>query len=328
MSREIARKAACPVVVSDVPGVRTRGFTLVEVLVVVALLAVLIALLIPAVGGARDAAKTMVCAGNMRQQGMLLATYNADCKGYVAMPVTQHTLDTQVPMVTNLGATTSHLCTTCPLGAGKTYPVGYGWFYALGYLPATTAKSKVPLMQCPDAGMYVNSTTLMQYSEAQYKEYSLMTTTLAKPNSGTGMYYTNPQGGGSTWDCINNGARIDYAFRGWWNPRGTNQKKAINWKPGDAVAVDYEFYNGSNTREYAEMHGDGLNILFFDGRVQFGGKDLGGHKPFVYYSMIKEARTESQAKGSNNPHSGGAYSTGDGRASQALWAYYSTGVPQ
>lgn len=60
---------------------RPHGFTLIELLVVVSIIAILAALLLPAIGMARSAARKVQCANNLRQIGLGINAYADDWQG-------------------------------------------------------------------------------------------------------------------------------------------------------------------------------------------------------------------------------------------------------
>ena len=69
------RRGACR------PNAERRAFTLIELLVVIAIIALLVGILLPALGKARDAARDALCKSNLHQLGLSMMNYSNDYRG-------------------------------------------------------------------------------------------------------------------------------------------------------------------------------------------------------------------------------------------------------
>jgi hypothetical protein len=110
-------------------GMCARGFTIIDVLVSIAVIAVLISILMPSLSLVRETTRRLVCSSNVRQHGMGLAMYAEDYEG--VLPPTSFPADdahrlTIVRFSNSLGSNA---------GTPDRWD-GLGWLYAMGYLEA------------------------------------------------------------------------------------------------------------------------------------------------------------------------------------------------
>lgn len=109
---------------------RKRGFTLVELLVVIAIIGVLVALLLPAVQAAREAARRMQCSNHLKQLGLALQNY--------------HDVFNSLPF----GARARYVQTTAKVPAGQ----GWGPSWLMSILPFCEQKPLSDLLEAAQVG--------------------------------------------------------------------------------------------------------------------------------------------------------------------------------
>lgn len=120
------------------------SFTLVELLVVIAIIAILAAMLLPALRGARDAAHRAACMGNQRQIGAALINYAGDSDG-------------KFPLTGNIIANPPNSMVVLPwdsaihtyLGGSVSQSVLLARQDNYGLDPTITPTHPVPVLRCP-----------------------------------------------------------------------------------------------------------------------------------------------------------------------------------
>ena len=120
-----------------------RGFTLVELLVVIAIIGVLVALLLPAVQTAREAARRMKCGSHLRQIGLAMQNYNDVYRRYPSGFTRFHSWGWGVMILPYLEQTNLH--NQLATDSGNWRPIDNGADPVL----LSRLQTKIPLYRCP-----------------------------------------------------------------------------------------------------------------------------------------------------------------------------------